>query len=377
MHIAKYYTKNNLGIIIITHKEFNYFNLNITLRKKNIIKILFYPFFFLKKIFFKFFLLNLSSKYLIGIHWGAHSSINQTPDWVKFHLSAPGTAKIEDGKFIIPLNSANFIDDLIHKKNYPKIWDILSIAKNIKVKKLDQFLLSIRKIYDTKRYFKVLLVISSNLVEPKNKFYTKIFDDYKNLFNDFEREQFVILKTHPLSGFKGLSTFLISDLLNLSKVFTLFSESEGESRVIKEAQLCGLPVVVFKNLKGGGKDYLNNNNSLFFDNYDEAYKTLIKAVENFDQFEIDTISLSKEISENANKINLCKYFDKLFQFYNLENNHIYVNNNNLSRRLPSHFFDKSIFWANSNKFFYTTTDIISLNLFFKFLIGLKKIESKS
>ena len=232
MHIAKRSTKESKGILIITHKELSYLSVTVQIRKKNVLKMIFYPIFFLQRLLYSRLMMKLSDRYVIGVHWGASNVVEKTPLWVSFHMSAPGTAVINDGKYIIPLNSANFTPNIMCNKGYPKILYIICIAKNIKVKKLDKLLQSIREIYDAGRKFKIVLVVASNISEPFNKFYVNLLDDYNKLFSDGERENFIIVKTHPETGFKGLSTSFLSDLLNLTKIFTLFSAVEGESRVI-------------------------------------------------------------------------------------------------------------------------------------------------
>ena len=82
-----------------------------------------------------------------------------------------------------------------------------------------------------------------------------------NMFSETERQNITLTLLSPLGNPFPLSEQAISDFMNLSKVFTLFSDKEGESRVVSEALLCGLPVVVKKDILGGATDYLNIQNS--------------------------------------------------------------------------------------------------------------------
>ena len=50
--------------------------------------------------------------------------------------------------------------------------------------------------------------------------------------------------------------------------------------------MCGLPVVVKSDLKGGGRDYLDTSNAIFFDDYESASTALIKAVDSYQQFDL-------------------------------------------------------------------------------------------
>ena len=82
--------------------------------------------------------------------------------------------------------------------------------------------------------------------------------------SETERQNITLTLLSPLGNPFPLSEQAISDFMNLSKVFTLFSDKEGESRVVSEALLCGLPVVVKKDILGGATDYLNIQNSKLF-----------------------------------------------------------------------------------------------------------------
>lgn len=309
---------------------------------------------------------KLASKYVIGVHWGWKSEVKASPAWVSFHMAAPGTANILDGKFQIPLNSANFTPKVMKNKNYNKIWDLISVSKSAKGKNIDKLFTSIREIYDLGINIKVLLIVASNLKEPSNRHYTEILFDYNMMFSEAERENFVLIKTDPKTGFKGISTSFLSDLMNLSKVFTLFSQVEGESRAIKEAQLCGLPVVVKADLMGGGRDYLNKNNSMLFDSYNDASKVIVDAINNYDKFNVDQNIMDGKLSEEENIHNLVSYFKLMYK----ELGNVYsgdlINTDSLARRLPAHFNGPDVYWANDKNYIYKTTDIVGPKAFYKF-----------
>jgi len=372
MHIAKKKSKRSKGIIVITHKEYDFLERSFTFRKKNIPKVLFFPLFMLRRMVFKLVMDRLAKDFIVGIHWGAHSKVLNTPSWVRFHMSAPGTADINDGKFIIPMNSANFISREMRNKSYPKIWDIAMIAKNIKVKKIDLFMTSIREIYDAGLRLKVILIVASNKFEPKNKFYSKLISDYHEMFSDDEREDFVLIKTHPYTGFKGLSTKFLSDVLNLTKVFALFSQSEGESRVIKEAQMCGLPIVCKSDLAGGGRDYLDDTNSVMFDSYLNAKDALIDAVENYESLGGKNELLESQISERETVEELESQLIILFKALNENFTGEIINTDHMDRRLPSHYVGEGVFWAKGGKYRYKTTDVSDVVSFIRFLRKLRE-----
>ena len=244
---------------------------------------------------------------------------------------------------------------MIQKKNYPEL------------------LKSIRKLYDINQNFKIIFVIASNKNEIGNKnYYNQIFNDYNKLFSPKERELFTIIKTHPETGFQGFSYTFLSYLYNRSKVFTIFSQMEGECRVVKEAQLCGLPVVVKSDVQGGIRDYLNQSNSIYFDNYEDAHIILKEAVNNYDKFKIDTEYWAKELREDYSLDSLKKYLMEFYASKGLKFDEELINTDNLNRRLPAHFYDtQSVPWASDSKFRFITTDITNVFMLRSFFKELK------
>lgn len=372
MHIAKKSTKESKGILVITHKELSYLSVNVQIRKKNVLRILFYPLFMFQRALYHKLMMNLNKKYVIGVHWGWKSEVKISPEWVSFHMAAPGTANILDGKYQVPLNSANFTPKVMRNKEYAKIWDLISVSKSAKGKNIDKLFTAIREIYDQGINIKVVMVVASNFKEPANRHYTNILSDYNTIFSEAERENFVLIKTDHETGFKGLSTDFLADLMNLSKVFTLFSQVEGESRAIKEAQLCGLPVVVKSDLMGGGRDYLNENNSMLFDEYSDASKVILNAINNFDKFKVDQLEMDGQLSEEENIKHFNNHMKSLFEKLELNYSGELINTDSLARRLPAHYNGNDIYWANDKKFQFRTTDIVGPRIFYKFYRDLKK-----
>lgn len=368
-HIFKHPNKSNKGIIIFTHKELQLFNLKVNRRLiKNPLRILASYFLFKRKIS------RIRKKYFIGIHYGAYHRDLKTPVWVDFNMSAPGTAKFVDDPIILPLNSANFTPLVMQKDlKAEKYWDIICVAHNTYQKKYPELMRSIRKLFDLDGEYKILFVIASSVDESdSNKFYNTIFEDYYKMFSRKEREQFTIIKTHPKTGSQGLSYTFLSYLYNRSKVFTIFSQIEGECRVVKEAQLCGLPVVVKSDVQGGIRDYLNESNSLFFDDYNEAHITLKEAIDNYDKFKIDTEYWAKELREDYSLIKLKEYLDEFYKSKGIIFDGELINTDNLNRRLPAHFYDiESVPWASDSEFRFKTTDIFNVYLLRSFLKELK------
>ena len=374
--ILKKPSQNSKGLIVFSHKEMNYFKGRPS-RPRGI--KWFSPKFYFDQALkvalipvYKKKLARLKKDYFIGIHWGGFSRNIKTPFWVDFHLSGKDTATFVDDPYIIPLGSSNFTPPIMRPMGTEKYWDIICVAKAIKVKKYDELLKSIRRIYDTGREFKVVFVIASNFVETKSHYYTELLNDYYKMFSAKERENFTIIKTDPNLGFQGFSYSFISHLYNSTKVFTMFTQREGVAKVIKEAQLCGLPIVVKSDLAGGGRDYLNDKNSHTFDTYEKSHEALIYAVENYDKFEVDTEELRKQIGAESSIETFKKYLKEFYEKNGQTFDGELINTDMLNRRLPAHYYDESVFWSFENKYRYITTDIFSYKqskMLFDYLIN--------
>lgn len=377
-HIFKHPSGSEKGIVVFSHKELSFLENNFRFSHfpvsspgvavKNLISFI-SSFSFNRKA-----LELIGENYFIGVHWGFFSRNVVTPKWVDFHMAAKGTCTFLGDPLVIPLSSANFTPSIMHPTQVPKYWDLLCVAKNDKKKNLDILMSQIRKIYDLGYKYRVLFVVASNKIEPNGEYYSGLLKDYFENFSQDERELFTIIKTHPELGFQGFSYSFLSHIYNQSKVFTIFSQREGECRVIKEAQLCGLPVVVKNDMEGGGRDFLNGENSLFFSDYDTAHLALIHAVENYKSFNVDFDELKEHVGEEASLSLLKSYFDELYK----NNNQVFdgelINDDNLNRRLPSHFFDSSINWAYSAEYRFKTGDIVNRRMLRKFCENLSLSE---
>ncbi|SFR85357.1 Glycosyl transferases group 1 [Marinobacter daqiaonensis] len=374
-HIFKHPSSEGKGIITFTHKEMGFLNSRMGLpkfSKKDAHRSL--------KTKMKWLVRSretarmmekVRSQYFIGIHWGFFFDYVRTPPWVDFHLASPGTCNFDGSPFIIPLSSASFTPVVMKNRDLPKYWDIICVAKSDHKKKYPELMQQIRKIYDQGYKYNVLFVIASNRDEPEKSYYSSILDDYFSMFSAQERERFTIIKTDPDLGFQGFSYTFLSHLYNQSKVFTIFSQKEGVCKVIKEAQLCGLPVVVKNDMQGGGRDYLNSDNSLLFETYDEAYKTLIEAVENYQDFNVDYAAIEAQIGEESSLESLHQYLGELYRAHGSTFDGDLINTDNLNRRLPAHFFDESISWASAPEFRFKTTDIVNHQMLRDFYQELK------
>ena len=311
---------------------------------------------------------KIREQYFIGAHYGWDPDTSRLFTNCDFIMAGHELKKEKENNiFRIPLVSRNFTPRCFNNQHHTKYWDIICVSRMIKFKNLDLFLKNIKKIYDLGYKYKVLLIAPENKSMNKDNFYTSLMDDYYKLFSYDEQQLFTIMPLSPQIGFPGLSQEAMAMFYNASKIFTLFSQAEGGSKVISESFLCGLPVVVKNDLGGVGRDFLTEKNSKLFPSFDKAYETLISAVENYETFSIDTDELRQVFGEEFSIKNLKDYFKLLYK----KNNQIFdgklINTDNLNIRLNGHM-NKGLDWTLDR---YHTGDIFTIkqmNNFMNYLI---------
>ena len=371
-HIFKHPKGNTKGIIVFSHKEIFHFVKylkNTRFQSLNRIQSSFLPKDELKGFYKKGFD-QLRKKYFVGMHFGRFTPDQHTYDFVDFYMAGEGTVTwLKQAKpFWIPMNSRNFVPSFFRNEEYQnKYWDLITVSSVLNVKNTDVLIREIRKMYDLNKKFKILFVIPSRYNETEERFNTKLLEYYDQNFSYEEKSLFTILKLSPELSFMGISKKQLVHFYNSSKVFTLFSQLEGESRVISEALLCGLPVVVKNDLIGGGRDYLNESNSFYFNEYEKAHLTLIQAIENYSS-RIPNNELTKELREDKSIEKLKEYFDDLYQEHNSTFDGELININQLDNRLPSHYND--VKWSLGK---FKTADVLSKEQFNIFLSCLELI----
>ncbi len=349
--ILKENLEGSKGIISFTHKE-----------KKKIDNPIAHL--LLKKYFNK-----IKKNYFLSMHWGwYHQNHNDIP-YIDFHLASKTLLSFKSkNNTILNFCNRNFIDKIFRKKKIEKIYDLISITRPVKFKNIDKIFKAIKKIYNQKKFLKVLIIFpiySINDFKKKN-FYSEIFNDYKKIFNDYERNYITLMPLYSETIFP-LSKEEICNFLNLSKIFILPVEKEGASRVIHEALLCGVPVITCKNLKGGGLDYLNENNSTLIDDLDKIDEVILNTHGNLKNFKIDELSTRKNLSEEY-QVDIFK--KELKNFY-IENNEKWIDNcnfKNLDRKLDSHELTLNKKWIGKTN---DLNSILSLYYFLNFLLKKK------
>ena len=350
--ILKKFENHSKGIISFTHKEKKYIG--------NFISN-----FFLKKKFEE-----IKKTFFLSMHWGWFHENHKDIPYIDFHLAGKGTLsfKNKNNNYIFDLCNRNFIDKKFKVKKLNKIYDFISITRPVKFKNIDKLFKSFKKIYANKIYPRILIIFPIYSVNDFNKkdYYKNIFEDYKKIFSEEEKNYFTLMPLYSGELFP-LSKEEICNYLNLSKIFVLPVEREGASRVIHEALLCGLPVITCKNLKGGGLDYLNDKNSLLIEDFEKMDKTLLQAIDKFENFKSNELEIRKNLSAEYQidifKMELKKYYEK--------NSAKWFDNCdflNLDRKLDSHEKTLNPKWTNKTNDLKST---LSLYYFLNFILKKK------
>ena len=326
-HIFKKPSNGQNGIIVLSHQETGRIENNPDL----------YP------------MVNkLLDKYFIGVHYGGFSFGAHMPQFCHFYMGRDSVTDIKQrfpGAFHIPMASAQFTSTKFsYNPDVSKYWDIINVSRNAKIKKLDTFFQEVKKIYEAGYKYKILLVCASRKEETEQDHFVNIADVYYEMFTDEEREWFTLLRLSKDLEFKGLSKTQLAYLYQASKVSTLFSPQEGSPGVIPEALLTKLPVVTYKHQQGSGLDFLDNSNSILFENYEDAHHSLIEAVENYDKFNHNMDYLIENYREDKGVENIKTYFKKLYEIYNQQFDGELINTDDLVSRLPAHYV--KLPWAN-------------------------------
>ena len=145
-------------------------------------------------------------------------------------------------------------------------------------------------------------------------------------------------------GFMGMSPTMINWFYNNSKVLYIGSKSEGGCRVVHEGLMGGCNIVHYKNHKGGLVDYLNSGNSVSYDSHDEIDIALESCLSNYKYSKDVVDSYESILSERSLYEKLNPYFKKLYNRHGEVYDGKLINCDNLSTRLPSHYF--GVPWKN-------------------------------
>ena len=250
---------------------------------------------------------RLKESYVLCMQWGSyHADVGETP-YIDFHLACPGTVDWAPDADVrhVPLCSRDFTPDYFRPMDVPTRWDLLAVGHPIKIKRMAELLDVVRTCFDRGVTLDVLLVcaLPNDPARLGPEWDHAFFENYRELFSDAEREHIdlaafaeVEIGDRPIHP---IPNELFPYIYNAASGFTLFSREEGQSKVIHEALLCGTPVVVHEELKGGGRAYLDDANSFRFGDLDEAADAFVELAERPDEHAFDPAPLRSKLTESA------------------------------------------------------------------------------
>lgn len=318
-HIFKNPSQDSKGIIVFTHKEWPW------LLQEALPTVQ-----------------NLRQYFYLGWNQGTYFGNVSMPNIVDFAFASPNCLTFPDNGRTININllDRNFINDDFKDLNIKeKQFDIICVARAIKLKNLPSLLKGLRKLIDRGKNYKTLLVIPTAENETKEGYDIDIVEQYTKLFNHKERKNITLIRLSRELGFLGISPQTLNWFYNNSKVLYIGSDSEGGCRVVHEALLCGCDVVYWKNHRGALKDYLNESNSVAFDTYEEVDKALEQAVDNYSYTNHKGKKYDELLSETHAVEKLTPYFKLLYERDGMVFDGELINCNNLGIRLPAHYLD--------------------------------------
>jgi len=221
MHILLKKENRDKGILIITHKEIPYIQNKLEYLKD----------------------------YYIISHSGSIAPVIEQK-WISLYMVADSRCH---GDKYIPFTSRNFLHSSFHKREEEKTIDFIYVSRCNELKETIQILKQFKK--SEKKC--VMIILKQNSEDPYYKKFLKI-----------DKGNVIVIDTHNIEIkndiFMGFPSEQLSKYYNSAKIYIHASEFEGESRSIQEALSCGCLVMAKKDMKGGGLDYLNEQNSVLY-----------------------------------------------------------------------------------------------------------------
>ena len=275
------------------------------------------------------------------MHFGWFDNKITDLNYVNFFFSDFKVTPLLNKKKTLGFNSSYFVGNVFQYSNSKKIYDICFISRLTKQKRILDFLLKIKPIFQKKKNLKIIMVLPDEDINFNFSKYKNFKNDFFKIFTHQERRQFDII-TSKYNAPMSLDENLISKIYNMSKIFVHNSVIEGNPRTVVEALCCGLPSIIPvpselgnfpKNTSELYKYNLNKKNS-----FEKIIMKLLFKKINFKKNSHQNMKLYSNI-ENSKKLkkkllkNLGhKYTSQVKSFLNL----------NLNRVLPGHtkFIDR-------------------------------------
>ncbi len=284
VHILKKYCENQKGIIIINSKE---------LPLKFIQN-------FCKEIYKKYYI--ISHDYAnIPIDIKSIISLVLLPDskCIKSNY-IPFTTRVFLDKIYKPIdtdianqNLKKIFDKYEIKFNFDniteKIFDFLYVGTCVPKKNTIPVMNQLSKYLTKYNKNKCCMILQITPFHYKNSIYNKYMKDLHKLYSKFPsniKSRLLIIETNKYNFsnklYYGLQPDELVNLYNTTKCYIHGCFHEAESRTIHEALLCECIIITYYKMLGGGKDFLNSQNSILYTNINNLLpifeKSIIKSI---------------------------------------------------------------------------------------------------
>ncbi len=198
--------------------------------------------------------------------------------------------KIKKPKKIISNVVNTQIFDIVIKEN--KLPKFLHISSLIPRKKADRIIATAKKLHDDG--FRFTLEIGGD-------------GDYNSLEKQIKNLQ----ASNYIKTFGEISYQKVSEKMQQSDCFILFSENETQGCVILESFACGIPVVATR--VGGVPEFVKENFGILIEknNETELYDTMRNIIEKKVQFE-NAVALREFVVSNFSKESIAEQFSKIY-----------------------------------------------------------------
>ena len=305
------------GIVVFTHKETSTLSSSLSVLQR--------------------LLQRVRERYVVAVHYGWYSRIDGPPAWVDFHFAPEATVVFAEPDRVrrIPMNSSYFVPSYFRPVKMPKQWDVISVTRPAPFKNTDQLLAALRVLKDMRPQSRALVVCATSQRSRTTGMLAGVERQYQELFSPAEREDVVLLPFNLQGAPFPFPRRDVAFLYNASRLFTLFSKREGGSKAIKEALLCGLPLVLDADLEGGGLEFATAKNSRVFRGVKQAAERMAEVLDHSADFEFDTSGLARRISETYTVPELMAHLARTFEELGIPFEGE-VDTHELGMKLPSH-----------------------------------------
>lgn len=260
----------------------------------------------------------LEGRYVCGMNWGwYHKDVSVIPH-IRFHLAGHDTLHLsaDNPTPVIRMCSRDFIPDSFRPADTLKQWDLIAVGRCEPFKRHEDFLNIFRGLLDRKPDARALLMAPFG--PARQNYADDLVRTANDLFNAEEQNRLdlmlpMILNTRKLFP---VSHETMAWFYQSSRVYVHCAGQEGGSRTISEALLSGLPCIVRRDLKGGGRDYLTERNGRLYETLDEASTFAADLLNNPPDLTQDAVNLSESLSARHSKARLEQDLKALFERWN-------------------------------------------------------------